>query len=111
MNETAITIIVYAADILFTAVALWLAMKITGINGKFLAALLASLLASLAGLVPVLGFVLSIFVLFFLMQKWTGAPVFPDLVLMVVVAWGIGFLARMLLLMYVFEVAATHTAY
>jgi hypothetical protein len=81
---------------IYTAI-LWIAMRITGVHGQFIHLLLASLISGFVGLIPFAGWLLSLAVLLGLICYWTDANLFPDAVLMVIVAWGI----RMLVVFYV----------
>jgi len=49
--------------------------------------------SSLTGLVPTVGGLISLIVMFVLICKWTDAPLWPDAVLMVAVAGLIGLLS------------------
>lgn len=90
------TIIVsFFAQVLVSAVALWVAMKLTKEEGSFLLLLAAAFLAALVGLIPVpyVGGLLSFVVLLVLISKWTTAEIWPDAVLIVFVAWMLAILA------------------
>jgi len=73
-------------------VALWCAMKLTKEQGPFLLLLAAAFIAALVDLMPIpyAGWFVSCAVLVVLVSRWTTAEVFPDAVLIVVVAWGLG---------------------
>jgi hypothetical protein len=72
---------------------LWLAAMVTKVNTTLPAMLAASAIAAAVGLIPVVGWIASLVVLFVLIKKWSDAEVWPDAVLMVVVAWALGALA------------------
>jgi hypothetical protein len=82
-------IIEFLAQVVAATVALWLAMKLTKVKGSFLSLLAAASIAALAGLIPIpyVGWILPFIVLLVLVSCWTTAEVWPDAVLMVVVAW------------------------
>ena len=75
---------------LFSACCLWAGMKLTKVDGTFLAMLIISAVSSLVGLIPMLGWLISTIVMFILICKWTDAEFWPDAVLMVVVANAVG---------------------
>ena len=62
---------------------LWLAGKTSHVRIGLKAAVLCALTASLVALVPFVGWLLSIWVLFSMLQYYTRADVVPDLVLLV----------------------------
>ncbi|NOY75896.1 MAG: hypothetical protein GXP32_08935 [Kiritimatiellaeota bacterium] len=76
--------------ILFSAFCLWAGMKITKVEGNFLAMLLIAAISTILGFIPMVGWLLGPVAMFFLICKWTGASFWPDAVLMVVVARGVG---------------------
>lgn len=82
---------------LVTGFILWLGMKITKVNGTFLAMLLIGAITALVGYIPMVGWLLSIVALFVLITKWTDAQFWPDAVLMVVVAKAVGWVMLFLL--------------
>lgn len=96
-----VVIVAFLAQLLVTTVALWLAMKLTKEDGPFLGLLLAAFAASLVDLLPIpyFGWVLSLLVLLALISKFTTAEIWPDAVLIVVVAWGLAALANIALTM------------
>jgi hypothetical protein len=88
-------------QLMVTTFALWLAMKLTKEEGSFPGLLAAAFIASLAGLLPIPYFsgLLSFIVLLVLISKFTTAEIWPDAVLIVVVAWGLAALANVALRM------------
>jgi hypothetical protein len=96
-----IVIITFAVQLVVYAIALWLAMKFTKEEGPFLGLLAAAFIASLAGMLPIPYFsgLLSLIVLLILISKFTTAEIWPDAVLIVVVAWGLAALANFVLTM------------
>lgn len=83
-------------QLMVTTFALWLAMKLTKEEGPFLGLLAAAFTASLANLLPIPYFrgLLSLIVLLILISKFTTAEIWPDAVLIVVVAWGLAALVN-----------------
>ena len=86
--EIGIFALALLVQITVSAVSLWLAMKITKEEGNFLLILAAASIASAVGLLPIpyVGSVVSYIVLLVLISKWTTAEIWPDAVLMTVVA-------------------------
>ena len=93
-----IMLIAFAVYVFIITVILHFAMKLTKVEGEFIHLFIASTITALVGLIPFVGWLLSPLVLVGLVSFWTTAEVFPDAVLMVVVAWGIGMLLRTVLL-------------
>ena len=94
-------IIAFLVQLVVSAVALWLAMKLTKEEGSLPGLFAAAFIASLAGLLPIPYFsgLLSFIVLLILVSKFTTAEIFPDAALIVVVAWGLAALANFALMM------------
>lgn len=91
-----VVIITFLVQLMVTTFALWLAMKLTKEEGSFLGLLAVVFVASLAGLLPIPYFsgLLSFVVLLVLISKFTTAEIWPDAVLIVVVAWGLAALVN-----------------
>ena len=89
-------IIGFFVQLIVSAIALWLVMKLTKEEGSFLGLLAAAFVASLASLLPIPYFsgLVSFIVLLILISKFTTAEIWPDAVLIVVVAWGLASLAN-----------------
>ena len=83
---------------LFSAACLWIAMKLTGVDGTFVAMFLVAAVCALVGLVPLVGWLVSFVLMFILIRRWTSAEIWPDAVLMVVVAWLVSSLVSFMLL-------------
>ena len=96
-----LSIIAFFVQLTVSAVALWLAMKITKEEGSFLGLMAAAFIASLAGLLPIPYFsgLFSFIVLLILVSKFTTAEIWPDAALIVVVAWGLAALANIAVMM------------
>ncbi|MHC4440793.1 MAG: hypothetical protein ACYS3S_25875 [Planctomycetota bacterium] len=86
----------FLVRLIVSAVALWLAMKLTKEEGSFLGLIVAAFIASLAGMLPIPYFsgLLSFIVLLIFISKFTTAEIWPDAALIVVVAWGLAALAN-----------------
>ena len=96
-----VVILAFLVRLMVTTFALWLAMKLTKEEGPFLGLLAAAFIASLAGLLPIPYFsgLLSFIVLLIMISKFTTAEIWPDAVLIVVVAWGLATLVNVALKM------------
>ena len=94
-------IIAFFVQLTVSAIALWLAMKLTKEEGSLLGLFAAAFIASLAGLLPIPYFsgLLSFIVLLILISKFTTAEIWPDAALIAVVAWGLAALANFALMM------------
>ncbi len=84
-------IFAFLIQVVVATVCLWLAMKLTKEEGPFLGLLAAASIAALVELLPIpyVGWVLSFIVLLILISKLTSAEIWPDAVLIVVVAWSL----------------------
>jgi hypothetical protein len=71
---------------IISAVSLWCGMKLTKVQGTFLGMMLIAAVSGLCGLIPAVGAIVALIVMFFLISKFTDAQFWPDAVLMVVVA-------------------------
>lgn len=81
----------------FSAACLWAGMKLTKVDGTFVGMILIAAISSLVGLIPMVGWLVSLVVMFALISKWTDAEFWPDAVLMVIVANFVGIFGGMLL--------------
>ena len=97
-------ILTFVIGLLVLTTCLWLAMKITGVSGTFVALLITAVAASLIGLIPTVGFYLSIIALFVGITKFTDAELWPGAILMVIVSWGIYLLIMMFLISALVEI-------
>jgi hypothetical protein len=91
------TLVALVVEILFGAFSLWVAAKVTRVETTFLNMLAVAAASSVAGLVPLVGWLLGLVVMFLLIRKLTNADIWPDAVLMVVVSWIISLLAGLFL--------------
>lgn len=85
------------------AVCLWIGMKYMKEQGSFAALVFIAFASSLAGLVPYVGIVLSIIVMFGLICKLLDVDLWPDAVLIVVVANSIVWLVGPVLLDFIMQ--------
>ena len=90
--------IVFVVGTIFSACCLWAGMKLTKVDGSFLAMLIIAAISSLLGFIPGIGgWLVSTIAMYFLICKWTDAELFPDAVFMVIVAKVIGIFSGILL--------------
>lgn len=76
----------FAVGALIMAACLWAGMRLTGVGGTFAAMLAVAAIASALQLIPYVGWLIALVVMLSLISRWTDAPVWPDAVLMVLVA-------------------------
>jgi hypothetical protein len=86
-------VLVFVIASLLMATSLWLAMKITKVEGTFLAMLIIGAVTTLLGFLPILGSILALVALYFMLHKWTSAEFWPDSIILVIVAWFVRFAA------------------
>jgi len=81
----------FLVQVVIATASLWLAMKLTKVEGSVVGLFAAAFTATLLELiyVPYVGWILPFVVLLVLISRWTNAEIWPDAVLMVVVAWGL----------------------
>lgn len=82
-------------DALVGGVILWFAAKVTSVDLNLKETVTAAGAAAVVSLVPTVGWILSIVVLFALLKKFSQANIWPDLILMVIVSRLVAFLAIM----------------
>ena len=83
----------------FTAVGLWVGMKITKNKADFTGMLIIAFACSLIGMQPEpWGLVLSMLFMFLMLWKFAAAKIFPDCLFVVLVSWGIGLSGKHLLI-------------
>jgi hypothetical protein len=76
----------FVAATLFSTVCLWAAMELTRVNGTLASMFLISAICAAIGLVPIIGWLAAFVAMFFLIRRFTGAPIWPDAVLLVIVS-------------------------
>lgn len=91
--EFAILITAFIIQAIVSTIMLFLAMKLTKEDGPFSKLFAAAFIAALINLIPYAGSFISFIVLLILISRWTTAEIWPDAVLIVVVAWFFGALA------------------
>ena len=84
-------ILEFLVQVLVATASLWLAMKLTKVEGSVVGLFAAAFTARLIEFIyiPYLGWILPFIVLLVLISRWTTAEIWPDAVLIVVVAWGL----------------------
>ncbi len=75
-----------ALDAIITGFIVFLAGKLTAVEIDFKDAVICVGLSSIIGLIPSVGWILSIIAYFYLLKKYTSANVWPDLILLVIVS-------------------------
>ncbi len=80
------TLIYVVLDALITGTILYLAGHLTAVKIAFKEAVICVLLSSLLGFIPVIGWLVSIIAYFILLKRYTGAPIWPNIILMVLVS-------------------------
>src|SRR5690348_11764532 len=90
-------LLVVVLDALVGGVVLWLAAKITLVNLALSETVIAAGGAAAVALVPTIGWLLSLVVLFVLLEKFSRANIWPDILLMVLVSRLVSFVALMAL--------------
>ncbi|MHC4204296.1 MAG: hypothetical protein ACYSTT_06570 [Planctomycetota bacterium] len=88
----------------FSACCLWVGMKVTNVGGTFIAMLGIALISSLAhivpvfiGLMPCVGWLMSLIVMLILICQWTDAELWPEAIGIVVIAAVVGILVQIFL--------------
>lgn len=73
-------------DALITGLIVWMAGRLTAVQIELKEAIICVGVSSLVGFIPSIGWILSIFVFFFLLKKFSEADIWPDLILLVIVS-------------------------
>lgn len=84
-------------DAVISGAILWIAARITSVDLSLGETVIAAGVAAAAALIPTAGWVLSLILLFALLKKFSGASIWPDIILMVIVSRLVSFLAVMAL--------------
>ena len=89
-------ILEFLVQVVIATASLWLAMRMTKVEGSIVGLFAAAFTARLVEFIyiPYVGWILPFIVLLVLISRWTTAEIWPDAVLMVVVAWGLAIIAR-----------------
>ena len=90
-------LLAFVVATILSAGCLWVAMKLTGVGGTFFAMLLIAAIGSVLLQLPFIGWLVALVVMFVLIKKWTDASIWPDAVLMVVVAYVVALVASFML--------------
>lgn len=90
-------LLVVVLDALVGGVVLWFAAKITLVDLALSETVIAAGGAAAVALVPTIGWLLSLVVLFVLLKKFSRANIWPDIILMVIVSRLVSFVALMAL--------------
>jgi len=85
-------IVGFAIGTLLSACCLWIGMRLTRLNGSFFAMLLIAAISSMAGLIPMVGWLLCLIVTLVLICRWTDASFWPHAVVMVLLTCLVGLL-------------------
>jgi len=94
----------FAIGTFFSAVCLWIGMKITRVEGTFVAMLgiaaissLASIIPSVFCFIPCVGLLFNLVIMLVLICKWTDAELWPEAIGMVLISGFVGMFAIRLL--------------
>ncbi|GEM_PF-3084478 len=87
-GSIALIMVVFAIQIVLSAGLLWFAMKLLGEEGRFVALIIACVIASVISLIPYIGWLLGLIALIVLITKFTSAGGFTA-ILMVIISWAI----------------------
>lgn len=79
-------LIYFLLDAVISGGILWIASRLTAVDLLFKTAVIVAGASALIGLIPAIGWLLSIILFFYLLSHFTGAPFWPDLILMVLVS-------------------------
>ena len=79
------TVVLFLLDAVITGVLLWAAGKVTTVQIGFREGVICVGVSSLLALIHGFGWILSTIALFYLLKEFTGASVWPDLILLVLV--------------------------
>ncbi|MCD4702004.1 MAG: hypothetical protein K8S24_09140 [Candidatus Aegiribacteria sp.] len=85
------TLIAFIVYTMIFGIILLISMKLTGVHGSIVKVFAASVIANLVSLIPIVifGNILPLIVLIWLLSKWTSGEIWPDIILMVIVSWGL----------------------
>lgn len=87
----------FVVGTVFMAACLWIGARITRVDGTFATMLAIAAVSSLLLLLPLVGWLVALIVMFALINRWTDADIWPDAVLMVIVATVVGWLVSFFL--------------
>ena len=72
--------------------ALWIAAKLTSVDLKLKDTIVAVAIAAVIGVIPIIGWPLSIIALLLLLKKYSSANIWPDILILVIVSRLVSFL-------------------
>lgn len=89
-------VIVFVVNCLIYAACMSVGSRIAGGGGSFIHLLGIACIVTVIGLVPIpiVSWVASMAVMLILLNRWIGVDIVPEGVFIMVVAWGLSFLAR-----------------
>lgn len=90
-------VVLLVLDVFIGGLILWLSAKITSVDLALRETVIAAAAAAAVALVPSVGWILSIVVLFVLLKKFSQANIWPDIILMVVISRLVTFVTIMAL--------------
>ena len=80
------SLVQFIVSAVFSAGVIWAASKLTFLSIQFKQAVIVAGASALVSLVPGIGWLLSIILFLYLLNYYTDAPFWPDLILMMLVA-------------------------
>lgn len=81
------SVVVYVVlDAIITGFIVFLAGRLTAVRIGFKEAVICVAISSIFGFIPIVGWLLSVVVFFYLLKKYTAASIWPDLILLVLVS-------------------------
>jgi len=86
-------VLFFILDVVVSGFFLWIAGKVTTVQIGFKEGLICIGASSILALIPGVGWILSIIAFFYLLKDFTGANVWPDLILLVLVTKLFSFIA------------------
>ena len=79
-------LVIFVIGTVLSAVCLWAGMKITNVDGSFVAMLIVAAVSTGLGFLPLVGWIVGTVAMFVLICTLTDAEFWPDAILMVFVA-------------------------
>ena len=86
-------VLFFILDVVVSGFFLWIAGKVTTVQIGFKEGLICIGASSILALIPSVGWILSLIAFFYLLKDFTGANVWPDLILLVLVTKLFSFIA------------------
>lgn len=91
-------IIYFLLDVVITGFIFWCASKLTFVDLRFKETVFAVCAASLVSFIPFVGWLASVIVLLYLLSRFSGSDIWPNLIVMVVVVKVISFVISIFLI-------------